>query len=156
MKSHLLLLYVVLALLSACSTSSRQIVGEKRTPISPEQVTIYREKPANYEQIAFIQASSKNSLAFGDQAMQNVIIDRLKQEAANLGANGVLLQQTEEEITGSIGSGSGISGRNVGIGIGLSFPITNQLTRAVAIYITPLTDSASAQPALTPNELNKP
>jgi hypothetical protein len=155
MKSHLLL-YFFLALLSACSTSSRQIVGEKRTPISPEQVTIYRQKPANYEQIAFIQASSKNSLDFSDQAMQNVIIDRSKQEAANLGANGVLLQQTEEEITGFIGSGSVISGRNVGIGIGLSFPITNQFSRSVAIYVTPLSDSLSTLAEPINNELNKP
>jgi hypothetical protein len=28
-----------------------------------------------------------------------------------------------------------VAGRNVGIGIGLSFPITNQLTHAVAIYV---------------------
>ena len=156
MKLQLLMLGVVLALLNACSTTSRQIVGEKRTPISPEGVIIYREKPVNYEQIAFIQASSKNSLAFSDEAMQNVIIDRLKQEAANLGANGILLQQTEEEITGSIGSGSGISGRKVGIGIGLSFPITNQFTRAVAIYVTPLSDSLSTQAEPINNELNKP
>ena len=135
MKRYLVGIIIILTVLSACSTSSRQIVGVKRTPLSSSDVQIYRLKPAEYEQIAFIQASSKNSLAFSDEAMQQVIIQRLKKEAAALGANGIILNQTEEQITGSIGSGTGMSGRNVGIGIGLSFPITNQLTHAVAIYV---------------------
>jgi hypothetical protein len=78
-------------MLSACSATSRQIVGEKRTPLDISDVQIYQVKPDEYEQIAFIQASSKNALAFSDEAMQQVIIERLKKEAAALGANGVLL-----------------------------------------------------------------
>ena len=135
MTRYLTSLIIFFTLLSACSTSSRQIVGEKRTPVDISEVQIYRVKPAVYEQIAFIQASSKNSLAFSDEAMQQVIIERLKKEAAALGANGVILKKTEEQLTGSIGSGTGMSGRNVGVGIGLSLPITNQLTHAVAIYV---------------------
>ncbi|MDP5131726.1 MAG: DUF4156 domain-containing protein [Paraglaciecola sp.] len=137
MNIKLVMLVFISLFISACSTSSRQIVGEKRPAINAEQVEIYYTAPAQYEQIAFIQASSKNALAFSDDAMQRVIIARLKTEAAALGANGVLLQQTEEQVTGSVGSGTGMSGRNVGIGIGLSFPVTNQLSHAVAIYVTP-------------------
>ena len=135
MRRYLAGMFIIFTLLSGCSTSSRQIVGEKRTPLDSSEVQIYRAKPLEYEQIAFIQASSKNSLAFSDEAMQKVIIERLKKEAAALGANGIILNQTEEQVTGSIGSGTGVSGRNVGIGIGLNFPITNQITHAVAIYV---------------------
>ncbi|MFT4939697.1 MAG: hypothetical protein ACI88A_002742 [Paraglaciecola sp.] len=144
MKRCIVSLIIMLSILSACSNTSRQIVGNKRTPIDSAEVQIYQIKPAEYEQIAFIQVSSKNSLAFSDQAMQKVIIERLKKEAAALGANGVLLTQTEEQVTGSIGSGTGMAGRNIGIGIGLSFPITNQLTRAVAIYVKPGVDESQA------------
>lgn len=130
-------LLLILLALSACSTSSRQIVGQKRPPIEVSEVQIYQIKPAEYEQIAFIQASSKNALSFSDEGMQDVAIERLKKEAAALGANGVLLSTTEDQITGSMGTGSGVGGRNVSVGIGLNFPITNKLIKAVAIYVTP-------------------
>ena len=137
MKLTPLLVILLCLITGACSTSSRQIVGVKRPAIDVSQVIIYTQKPAEYEQIAFIQASSKNAMAFSDEAMQDVIIERLKKEAAALGANGVLINQTEEQVTGSVGSGTGMSGGNFGIGIGLSIPITNQSTRAVAIYVAP-------------------
>ena len=124
----------------ACSTTSRQIVGQKRPPVDVSQVQIYHTKPAEYEQIAFIQASSKHSLAFSDEAMREVIIERLKQEAAALGANGVLIEHSEELVSGSVGTATGMSGSHLGVGIGLSLPITNQLTHAVAIYVVSQSD----------------
>jgi uncharacterized protein YbjQ (UPF0145 family) len=137
MNNKLWVFILICVALSGCSTSSRQIVGQKRPAISVSEVQLYQMKPAKYEQIAFIQASSKNSLSFSDEAMQDAAIERLKKEAAALGANGVLLQTTEDEVTGSMGTGSGVGGRNVSIGIGLSFPITNKLVKAVAIYVAP-------------------
>jgi hypothetical protein len=148
---HLSVLFFCLVI-NACSTSSRQIVGVKRPPIDTSQVTIYTKKPLEYEQIAFIQASSKNAMAFSDEAMQDVIIERLKEEAAALGANGVLLNQTEEQVTGSIGSGTGMSGGNFGIGIGFSIPITNQSTRAVAIYVAPPMKASATKTQNTQSE----
>jgi hypothetical protein len=144
MKFSTLAIVLLLLVISACSTSSREIVGAKRPPIDASEVLVYLQKPVKYEQIAFIKASSKNSLVFSDDGMQEVAIQRLKKEAAALGANGVLLTTSEDEVTGALGTGSGVQGRNVGIGLGLSFPITNKLIRAVAIYVAPqLTDKQS-------------
>lgn len=144
-KMHNIMLMTLVLILTACSTTSRQIVGKKRPPIEPSQVAVYDTQPNDYEQIAFIQASSKNALAFSDDAMQDVAIERLKEEAAALGANGIWLNTTEDEVTGSIGTGSGMGGRNVIIGIGMSMPITNKLLKAVAIYIAPAPDELSAE-----------
>lgn len=137
MKTSPLAIFLLLLVLNACSTSSREIVGAKRPPINASEVLVYLQKPVTYEQIAFIKASSKNALAFSDESMQQVAIQRLKEEAATLGANGIFLTTTEDEVTGALGTGSGVQGRNVGIGIGLSFPVTNKLLGAVAIYVAP-------------------
>lgn len=147
-------LAIFLLLLSACSTSSREIVGTKRSPINASEVQIYLQKPVKYEQIAFIKASSKNALVFSDDAMHQVAVNRLKKEAAALGANGILVITSEDEVTGSLGTGSGVQGRNVGIGIGLNFPVTNKLLRAVAIFVVPQTlykQSDSRDPSSPPN-----
>lgn len=143
---------LLLSLLSACSNTSRQIVGNKRPPIDAEQVQVYLEKPIAYQQIAFLTASSKNAFRFSQDAMQDIAIQRLKEEAAELGANGVLLTTSEDEVTGAIGTGSGIQGRSIGLGLGLSFPVTNKLLRAVAIYVAP--PSVGKQPE--PNKTTPP
>lgn len=140
MKYFPLGLILLLGLLTACSNTSREIVGTKRPPIDVSKVQLYLQKPIDYQQIAFLSASSKNSFTFSQDSMHDVAIQRLKKEAAALGANGVLLTTSEEEVTGAIGTGSGIHGRSIGVGLGLSFPVTNKLLRAVAIYVQPPPD----------------
>jgi len=66
---------------------------------------------------------------------------RLKNEAAKLGANGVLLQTVQDQQSGSIGLGGGSSsyGGNsaTGVGVGGSFGITNKAVSGIAIYVPP-------------------
>ncbi len=126
-------------LLAGCASSSHVLIGTPRPPISPELVKVYLQPPAKYEQIATIDATSRGSLTITSQQNMDKAIARLKQEAARLGANGILLQGIEDQQSGSIGSGIGNSTFNgnsaIGTSVGGSFGIYNKAARGTAIYV---------------------
>ena len=85
-----------------CYPVSHMIVGDTRESISPSEVKIYLDFPEEYETIALIEASSE--FAFKDpsinitwQSKSDKIIERLKIEASNLGANGIVIKNTENK-----------------------------------------------------------
>ena len=126
-------------LLPGCSTSSHVMIGNARPPISPESVRIYLQPPPKYEQVATLDATSQGSFAITSQQNMDKAIARLKEEAAKLGANGVLLEGVQDQQTGSIGTGVGSSsygpGSATGVGVGGSFGITNKAVHGVAIFV---------------------
>jgi uncharacterized protein YbjQ (UPF0145 family) len=130
---------LVLSLMSGCSTTSHVLVGTARPPISPDSVRVYLQPPPKYETVATIDASSKNSLALTGQQNMDKAIGRMKEEAAKLGANGILLQGVQDQQSGAIGTGMGSSsyGGNsaVGVGVGGSFGIYNKVAHGTAIYV---------------------
>ena len=92
-----LLLSLSLFLTKACYPVSHVIVGETQTPIDYTDVKVYTDYPDNYEEIAIIEASSDLafkdlSIEFTHQQKTNKALERLKKEAASLGANGVVIQ----------------------------------------------------------------
>ena len=125
------------ALVSACAGTSHVITGAPRTPIEPSQVTIYSVAPPQYEEIAVIDASSRMSFAFGDQNKMNAVMERLKKEAASLGANGVLLRGTGSQGGGGVGTGVGVGsfGGGVGVGTGISISSPARTGRGLAIHV---------------------
>ena len=127
--------------LAACSTSSHVLVGTPRPPISPDSVRIYTQPPPRYEQIAHLDATSQGSLAITSQQNMDKAVSRLREEAAKLGANGVLLQGVQDQQTGAIGLGGGNTsfGGNsaTGVGVGGSFGISNKAVTGLAIYVPP-------------------
>jgi hypothetical protein len=133
-------------LLSGCSTSSHVLIGTPRPPISPDSVRVYLQPPPKYEQIATLNASSQGSLALTSQQNMDKAMERMKNEAAKLGANGVLLQGVQDQQSGSIGTGVGntsYSGNSsVGVGVGGSFGLYNKATQGLAIYV-PETEPAA-------------
>ena len=125
--------------LLGCSTSSHVMIGSAHPPISPESVRIYLQPPEKYEQIATLDASSQGSFAITSQQNMDKAIARLKEEAAKLGANGVLLQGVQDQRSGSIGTGVGSSsygpGSSTGVGVGGSFGIYNKAAHGIAIFV---------------------
>src|ERR1700722_7534829 len=116
--------------LAACATS-HVMMGQARPPISPDQVVVYFHPPqTKYDEIAMIDTSSRGGFGFSAQGKTDVVIRRLKEEAAKLGANGVLLQGIGSESGGSISSGFGqasVSGNHAyGTGIGISGNVMNK------------------------------
>ena len=128
-----------LLILSACATS-HVLTGTPRPPISPAEVKVYSQAPAKYEQIAVIQSSSRASFAFTAQGKTDALIERMKDEAAKLGANGILIQGIGDRPGGSVGVGfGGMSfGRNsaTGVGVGGSGTTYQKAGSALAIFVT--------------------
>ena len=126
-------------MLLGCSTSSHVMIGTARPPISPESVRISLQPPEKYEEIAALDATSQGSFAITSQQNMDKAMARLKEEAAKLGANGVLLQGVQDQQSGSIGTGVGSSsygpGSSTGVGVGGSFGIYNKAARGIAIFV---------------------
>src|ERR1700674_3201895 len=94
-------------LLAACAPSSHILTGTARAPISPADVKIYSTPPPNFEEVALLDASSKSAFGPGGQKSIDKVIERLKAQAAQLGANGVILGDVSDRETGSLGTGVG-------------------------------------------------
>lgn len=124
------LLLCTLLGLGGCSFSSHIVTGTIRDPVTINQVKIYFKPPAQYEEIAVLDANSWGGA--GSQGKTDMLIRRLKQEAAQLGANGVLMQDMGSEVTGvaaaatPIGNGAYVAGGGVN---------REKTARALAIYV---------------------
>lgn len=130
---------VAILFLSACTTS-HVMIGKARPAISPDQVVIYTRPPEMpYEEIARLDTSSQGSFSFTAQGKTDAVINRLKAEAAKLGANGVLLEGIGDQASGSIGTGGGTSSygghSSVGGGVGIGVGLSRKAGGGVAIYI---------------------
>ena len=132
-------LVVSLIALCGCAPSTHVLVGQARPPISPDQVKIYSQPPTYFQEIAVLDASSKSAFGTGGQKSVDKVIERLKIEAAKLGANGVILEGFQDAQTGSIGTGVGsnsYSGNSaVGVGVGGSLGIYKKTGHGEAIYV---------------------
>jgi uncharacterized lipoprotein YajG len=141
MRIQGLTLAIALAVLAGCSTSSHVLIGTPRAPISPDSVRVYLQPPPKFEQIATLNASSQGSFAITSQQNMDKAIERMKAEAAKLGANGILLQGVQDQASGSIGTGVGNTsyGSNsaVGVGVGGSFGLYSKAATGIAIYVPP-------------------
>jgi hypothetical protein len=127
--------------LGGCVTS-HVIVGTVRPAISPSQVQLYLHPPrGKYEEIAILDTSSKHSFSFTAQGKTDAVIDRLKAEAAKLGANGILLNNVGDQAVGSVGTGvvTGVGGghASVGVGISSSGTVFQKNGNGIAIYVEP-------------------
>jgi hypothetical protein len=131
---------LILVALLGCATSRVVIVGRARPAISPDQVQVFLQPPAApYEQIANLSASSRGTLTLTSAAKINKVVERLKSEAAKLGANGILLHGVGDQGSGSVGvalsaeSDSGHSPYGLGFGV---WAFTNPKSgEADAIYL---------------------
>jgi hypothetical protein len=133
-------LWLAILVLAGCATTSHVITGKTRAPVDPSQVTLYTTAPPQYEEIAVIDTSSRSSFAFGEQKKMDAVIERLKKEAAKLGANGVLLQHTGSDGGGGsvgVGVGKSVGGGGGGVSVGTSIFTggSNKTGRGLAIHV---------------------
>jgi hypothetical protein len=90
-----------LAVVTGCTTGSHKVTGTLREPISPEAVMIYSSMPPHAEVIGLISADS-----FGGATLQDANADalnKLRSEAGQLGANGVVVNTntTDQPLSGA-------------------------------------------------------
>ena len=139
MRHIVLLMALVLGLAGCASPSTTNMIGTARAPINVDQVLIYLEEPICFEPIALLTSTSDASFAFTEQAKMDAALQRLREAAAKVGANGVLLKRTGEQQDDSVyvGTGIGRSSGNFGFGInmGKSFGLMDKTAEGVAIWV---------------------
>jgi len=97
-------IYLVTALLLAgCASGSSTVVGEVRKAIDPSQVMQYFQLPDKYELIGIV--TTPRDAGMTEQGAVDHAVEELKNEAAKLGANGIVIVSTGEqdstELTGN-------------------------------------------------------
>ena len=131
----------LVAILSACATSSVIMLGSSRAPISPDQVRIYTQPPPHYQEIALIHSTSQFSWAITDQQKIDKAISRMRRKAAALGANGLLLNGLNSRTTEVVGIDSSharLSGnRFQGSSFGVAGGVMAEDGSGIAIYVEP-------------------
>ena len=137
LKSLRLVVRMALAVSLAGCVSSHVLVGNPRPPISPDQVHVYLQPPAQSQQIALLQSSSRAAFAIGAQARTDKVIERLKNEAASLGANGIVLQGLDDQQGGAVGVDSAhvASSGRAATAVGVSTGVFSKSGTAIAVYV---------------------
>jgi hypothetical protein len=130
------------AALTGCATTHAALVGQARPAVSPESVQIFLEPPtARYQEIANLSASSRGSFTVTTHGKIDKVIERLKKEAARLGANGILLHGVDSRSAGSLGAGVSTESETghspYGLGFGTSVFLSQESGDGVAIYVEP-------------------
>ena len=111
--------------LAACASGSAIVTGNTRAAIPSEQVKLYLEPPAEFEVIGLVSASSDSG--WTEQGSVDYAVEELKNQAAKLGANGVLLVSSGDKTTTIVGG--------YGTGLLYAIPVTAKTVQGKAIFV---------------------
>jgi hypothetical protein len=132
-------LATVAGLLAACAPASHVLTGMARPAILPAQVTIYSAAPPVFEEIAILFASDKRLFSAGGEHATDKVAERLKAEAARLGANGILIEGFDQTQTLSLGGGAGSQSYSahgtVDLNVGGAIGVFKTTAKGRAIYV---------------------
>ena len=94
MRNYFLIVFIGI-LLFGCSPANLIVTGTKRKAIAPGEVVIYNAQttPQNYEIIGRINVQSESTVGRSGAHKRN--ISKLKTKAASVGANGLILGDTQ-------------------------------------------------------------
>lgn len=128
---------------TACANyhSSHVMISTPRPSVDPSQVRIYLRPPTRYEEIAIITADSRGSFRWSSQGTTDLALERLKDEAARLGANGLLNLNLGEPWTTPATLGTGVAygwgtpPSGYGLGANLGVPAPFKTATALAIRV---------------------
>jgi hypothetical protein len=134
---------LVLIFLGGCGSTHTIMVGQARPAIMPDAVRVYYQAPRHFERIAIINSSSAPTWAFTTRGQLDDAILKLKEEAARLGANGILIEAVGTSSSGNLGIGVGSAEVGGGYHHGYAVsgsgafggPILHKTAQASAIYV---------------------
>jgi TonB family protein len=101
-------------------------MGKVRTPLSLDQVGVYAQAPAHSDAVARLDSSGLGG--FSSKREDHYLLQRLKRQAAALGANGILLQAQNKGNEG-----------------GLNAPASGPSFSAMAIYVPTRSTAATME-----------
>lgn len=95
---------LVAAVLAGCAITNETalVTGRVRPAVYPDEVRLYTSPPKKYEEIAIITADAAHDF-MQKQALLETAVLNAKKKAAQLGANGILLDEAGDFVTGSSG-----------------------------------------------------
>ncbi|MFM9928184.1 hypothetical protein VLK31_34800 [Variovorax sp. H27-G14] len=113
------------------------ITGRVRPATYPDQVRLYTAPPKKFEEIAVISANAAHDFMQKQDLLDAAVLNA-KKKAAQLGANGILLDEAGDFVTGSSGvfvaQPAGRRSRTM-IGTGSSNVRTGKQVSGTAIYV---------------------
>jgi len=139
---NLLTLTALATLLFGCASGTHIATGKKRPPLKPEDVILYQVQPSKFEFVGIVNAHSAGK----GQMSMDASVQKLKANAAKMGANGILIGNVDPgRESSSVGFASGsayaTSGGSYGsaVGGGSSFGVTSSgiYLSGRAIYVEP-------------------
>jgi hypothetical protein len=135
------LMFALSCALLGCATSSQVLTGVPRAPIAPTAVRVYTQAPQSFEEIAVLRASRKSvSSAGGERAIARMIAD-MRTQAAQLGANGLLLEDFSDSDPFAVGTGVSSQtythNASINVGVGGSLGVVRKMAEARAIFVSP-------------------
>jgi hypothetical protein len=141
MANRLIVMITATALVAACATSSQTLTGSPRAPIAPSEVRVYTQAPQSFEEIAVLSASRKSVSAAGGERAIEKMIESMKLQAAQLGANGLLLEDFSDSNSVSLGTGVGSEtythNASISLGVGGSLGVVAKAAKGRAIFVPP-------------------
>lgn len=138
-----LLVCLVLLFAAGCASTSKVMLAPARAPIDPAQVRVYYTPPTGaFEEIAVLETSS-GGFTWGDQNKTNEVMHKLRVAAAQVGANGLLLQ--------GMGDGYRSGGASIGVGTG-RFGGRSYTSGGIGVDVTPTPKQASAIAIYVPGQ----
>ena len=139
MVNRLIFAIALLPILAGCATSSRTLTGSPRAPLSPTDVRVYTQAPQSFEEIAVLGASRKSVTTAGGLRAVEKMIETMKSQAAEVGANGLLLEELADSNAVALGTGVGSQtythNASIDLGVGGSLGVVKKTVKARAIFV---------------------
>jgi hypothetical protein len=130
---------MALAGCSACAAPAPVVTGTPRARIEPAAVVVYPLPPPKFEEIAYLNASSRTVLAPGGAQAFDKLVGKLKLQASRLGANGLILENVEDARTFAFGTGVGndtyTHNASISLGLGAVLGVYTKIGEGRAIYV---------------------
>jgi hypothetical protein len=91
---------VLLAAVAACVAACSHVVpATPHAPSSADQITLYQAQPPKTYEILGVVTDSSSDVKYGEGFTADGVVNNLKDKAAVLGANGLLLTFPDEQLT---------------------------------------------------------
>ena len=98
---------VLVAVLAGCASGPPGVTGQVRPAIEDHTtITILTEMPEGAEQVAIVKVKEPTKAGFSQQQKIDYVVEELRQQAAKVGANTVVIGSTSTE-QGLISRGDG-------------------------------------------------
>src|SRR5262245_29125404 len=90
---------VMASLIAGCASSEVVPASGPRAAVQPSVVKIYQTPPKKYEKHGLVEVSVTGEVSWSEKGDATAGFERLKAQAANKGANGILLSIDKKDFT---------------------------------------------------------